>query len=107
MTIARTELTPEEKATQTLAAADHSVTLINNLVADTAYTANNATEEVLSSIDRNYRHLNIILERDYVIANNGGANLAVYSTAANSGKVYIESAKTANNANATSIVTSA
>ena len=103
MAIARTELTPEQKATQTLASADHSVTLINNLVADTAYTATNATEEVLSSIDRNYRHLNIVLERDYVIANNGGANLAVYSTAANSGKAYIVAAKAANNTAAADI----
>lgn len=61
MATLRSELTPEQKATQDLASADHSVTLINNLVADTAYTSATATEEVLNNIDRNYRHLNIVL----------------------------------------------
>ena len=97
------ELTPEQHATNDLLAASDSVKLINKLIADTAYTAANASTNVLNNIDRNYRHLDIVLARDYVIANNGGANLAVYSTAAASGKAYIVAAKAANNTAATDI----
>ena len=97
------ELTLEQQATNDLLAASDSVTLINNLIADTAYTAANASANVLNSIDGNYRHLDIVLARDYVIANNGGANLAVYSTAAASGKAYIVAAKAANNTAAADI----
>lgn len=103
MSIRLTELTPEENATRDLTTAMDSVTLVTRLLEDTSYTAATATAQVLNSIDRNYRHVNLVLNREWVINNNGGANLTPYTESVVAGKAYIVAAKAANNAAAADI----
>lgn len=95
-------LTNEERANNDLASAMHSVDLVNELISNNTYTSVNASQDVLETIDRNYRHIEIVLQRDWVISNSS-QDLTPFNTCATSGKDYIIAAKNANNANASGI----
>lgn len=55
---------------QTFSALNDSVDLINTLLADT----DNVSEEKKKTVDRNVKHLELMLEKDFV--KNAGKNLA-------------------------------
>lgn len=59
--MALTERTPDEQAQNALNSAMDSVTLIDQLVA-----AGEHSEQIDSRVDANYRHLEIVLNRDNV-----------------------------------------
>ena len=96
------ELTNEQKATNDLKSAMDSVNLVNKLVSANTYTAENASEQVLNTIDRNYRHCSIVLKREWVIANTT-EDLTPFNNAVTTGKNYIVAANTASNANVANI----
>ena len=96
-------LTNEQKANDDLSSASHSVNLINELISNNNYTAANASKDVLETIDRNYRHIEIVLQRDHVISNSS-QDLTTFYTAAESGKNYIIAGNNANNVNALGIL---
>lgn len=57
------DLTPEQMAENDLRAAADSVTLINRLV-----EAAEHSEEIDAAVRRNYQHLEIVMEREHIIA---------------------------------------
>jgi len=97
------ELTPEEKATNDLRAAMDSVDLVNKLVSSSDQNPSNASEQVLNSLDRNYRHVEIVLKREWVVANNT-SDKTPFTSAVTVAKAYITTAKSENNANAAVLV---
>lgn len=79
----RTERTPEEILAQDIKGMDDSKTLVEQLVA-TEVTA----EQDLDTIYRNYRHLEIMLLRDNIVASD--LDPALYQAVIDSATAYLE-----------------
>lgn len=78
----REELTEQQKVQNQITAMGHSVDLINQLA-----QGDDHSENTHNTIDRNVRHLEIMLEKDHI--KNSGSNLTVFETAINSGRTFI------------------
>lgn len=83
MPIRPQELTEEQKTERQISAMGDSVYVINNEIA-----SGNHTEEIHNTIDRNVRHLEIMLSKENI--QNSGSSLTVFETAIADGKAYIE-----------------
>lgn len=79
----REELTEQQKVQRQISAMGDSVSLINRLIAEGKHT-----EQVHDAIQRNYRHLEIMLDKD--IIKNSGEDLTPFTDAIAIGKEYIE-----------------
>ena len=79
--MAKEELTPQQQAENDLRAAMDSVNLINDLIAQ-----NQHSEEIDNSVRRNYKHLEIVLERDHIIADTSDKSALTNAIAA--GKAF-------------------
>lgn len=75
------ELTEEQKVARQISAMGDSVDLINKLIAEGKHT-----EQVHDTIERNYRHLEIMLEKDHI--KNSGQDLTSFTAAIAAGKAY-------------------
>lgn len=80
------EKTPDELAIMDLRGANDSIQVINSII-----TANTHTEVVYQRIDANYRHLQLVLQRDHVISYvaNTGYNLTSVNDAIANGRAYL------------------
>lgn len=83
MPIKREELTEEQKTERQISAMGDSVDLINRLIAEGKHT-----EQVHDTIERNYRHLEIMLDKDNI--KGAGQSLKVFTDAVKAGKNYIK-----------------
>jgi hypothetical protein len=79
------QLTPQQEAEQDLQAAMDSVNLINNLIAN-----NQHSKEIDDTIRRNYQHLEIVLEREHIIADT--SDKSPLTNAIVAGKAFIPEA---------------
>ena len=77
--------TPAEQATQDLAAGMDSVNLINKLV-----VANEHSEQIDKSVQVNYKHLELVLARENVIAD--ASDKTPYLNAIAAGKAFAPTA---------------
>jgi len=77
------ELTEAQKTERRIDAMMHSVDLINRLIMEGKHT-----EQTHDTIERNYRHLEIMLEQDNI--KNSGRSLTVFTDAILAGKDYNE-----------------
>lgn len=75
------ELTPVQKAQRQISAMGDSVDLINRLISQGQHT-----ENVHETIDRNVRHLEIMLGKDHI--QNAGADLTSFETAVTDGNAF-------------------
>lgn len=76
------ELTEEQKVQRHISAMDDSLNLINRLIEEGVVTDN-----VCDNIERNYRHLEIMLEKDMI--QNSGENLTRFQTVITQAKTFI------------------
>lgn len=76
------ELTQEQKTQRQISAMGDSVWLINRLIREGAHT-----ENVHNTIDRNVRHLEIMLGKDHI--KNSGSDLSSFETTITDGKDFI------------------
>lgn len=76
------ELTPEQKVQRQISAMGDSVWLINKLINE-----NNHSENIHDTIDRNVRHLEIMLAKSEI--QNSGSSLTSFQTAVTDGKAFI------------------
>ena len=79
----REELSPEQKTQKQIDAMGDSVDLINNLINEGKHT-----QQVHDTIDRNVRHLEIMLDKDSI--KNSGTSLKSFKDAIKSGTNYIK-----------------
>jgi hypothetical protein len=82
MPINEQELTPEQKVQRQISAMGDSVWLINKLI-----TEDEHTEEIHDTVDRNVRHLEIMLGKSEI--QNAGSDLTSFNTAITDGKAFI------------------
>lgn len=82
MPIQREELTAEQKVQRQISAMGDSAWLINKLIAEDVHT-----NEIHDTIDRNVRHLEIMLEKPEI--QNSGSSLTAFNTAITDGKAFI------------------
>lgn len=78
----REELTEAQKTQRQISAMGDSVDLINRLIAQGKHT-----EQAHDTVDRNVRHLEIMLDKDHI--KNSGSPLTSFETAITAGKAYI------------------
>lgn len=78
----RPELTEQEKTQNQISAMGDSVWLINKLINE-----GNHSENIHDTIDRNVRHLEIMLGKDHI--QNSGSDLTQFETAITDGKAFI------------------
>ena len=76
----KAEKTPD--INQTISAMNDSVNLINDLLA-----SNDVSEETKGTIDRNVRHLDLMVEKDFV--KNSGKDLSLFTKASTDGKAFL------------------
>jgi hypothetical protein len=76
------QLTEEQKTQRQLSAMGDSVWLINKLIGEATHS-----QEVHDTIDRNVRHLEIMLEKEHI--RNSGSDLTSFETAITDGKAFI------------------
>lgn len=79
----KVELTEEQKVQKQISAMGDSVNLINKLISEGKHK-----EQVHDAIQRNYRHLEIMLDKDSI--KNSGEDLTPFTDAIAAGKEYIE-----------------
>lgn len=79
----REELTEAQKVERQISAMGDSVDLINKLIAEGKHT-----EQVHDTVERNFRHLEIMLEKDQI--KNAGQDLSAFTDAVKAGKKYNE-----------------
>jgi hypothetical protein len=79
----REELTEAQKTERQISAMGDSVDLINRLIAEGKHT-----EQVHDTIDRNVRHLEIMLDKDNI--KGAGQSLKAFTDAVTAGKDYIK-----------------
>lgn len=82
MPIQPEELTEEQKTERQIKAMGDSVYVINEKIAEGKHT-----EDSHDTIDRNVRHLEIMLGKDNI--QNSGSDLTSFNTAITDGKTYI------------------
>lgn len=75
------ELTPEQQAERQISAMGDSVWLINKLISENAHT-----ETIHETIDRNIRHLEIMLRSTKI--QESGSDLTQFNTAIADGKAF-------------------
>lgn len=75
-------LTPEQQVQNRISAMGDSVWLINKLIAEDTHT-----EEIHDTVDRNVRHLEIMLGKSEI--QNAGSDLTSFNTAITDGKAFI------------------
>ena len=78
----QSELTEEQKTQRQINAMGDSVWLINKLIGEAAHS-----QEIHDTIDRNVRHLEIMLEKEHI--QNSGSDLSSFETAITDGKDFI------------------
>ena len=78
----KVELTEEQKVQKQISAMGDSVNLINRLIAGDKHT-----QQVHDTIDRNVRHLELMLDKDHI--KGAGVSLDSFSDAVESGKDFI------------------
>lgn len=83
MPIKKEELTEAQKTERQISAMGDSVDLINRLIAEGQHT-----ENVHDTIDRNVRHLEIMLGKDNI--KGSGTSLNVFNDAISAGSDYIK-----------------
>jgi hypothetical protein len=83
MPIQREELTEAQKVQRQISAMGDSVDLINRLIAE-----GNHTVQVHDTVERNYRHLEIMLAKEHI--QNSGADFTPFTAAIAAGKAYNE-----------------
>jgi len=83
MPIKREELTEAQKTERQISAMGDSVDLINRLIA-----AGNHTTNVHDTIDRNVRHLELMVAKDNI--KGSGQSLTAFTDAITAGKEYIK-----------------
>lgn len=76
------ELTPEQRVQNQISAMGDSVWLINKLIAEDTHT-----EEIHDTVDRNVRHLEIMLAKEEI--QDSGSSLTAFNTAITDGKAFI------------------
>jgi hypothetical protein len=84
MPIKKDELTKEQKTERQISAMGDSVDLINNLI-----SAGNHTTNVHDTIDRNVRHLEIMIAKDDI--KGAGTSLKAFTDVIAAGNEYIKS----------------
>lgn len=72
----------QENIDEAIAALNDSVTLINDLIA-----AGEKTEETKATVERNFQHIDLMLDKDFV--KNSGKDLSAISAASAAGKTFI------------------
>lgn len=82
MPIKPEELTPEQQVQRHISVMGDSVGLINKLIDE-----GNHTEDIHDTVDRNVRHLEIMLTKAEI--QNAGSNLTSFETAITNGKAFI------------------
>lgn len=82
MPLRHTDLTPEQIYTKDISAMDDSVNLINEIIA-----GNLVDQESLDTISRNYRHLQIMLERPNILT--GSEDLSRFQACINTAEAYV------------------
>jgi hypothetical protein len=80
----REELTKTQKIERQISGMGDSVSLINRLIAEGEHT-----EKVHDAIQRNYRHLEIMLDKDDI--KNSDEDLTPFTDAITAGKAFIAS----------------
>lgn len=78
----REELTEEQKTQKQISAMGDSVWLINKLIDESGHS-----EDIHDTIDRNVRHLEIMLEKTRI--QNSGSDLTSFQNAITAGKDFI------------------
>jgi hypothetical protein len=78
----RVELTEQQKTENQIKAMGDSVWLINKLIAE-----GNHSEQIHDTVDRNVRHLEIMLGKDHI--QNSGSDLTSFEEAVVDGKAFI------------------
>lgn len=79
----RTPLTPAQQLTKDLAAMNDSKLLVERLINETA-----TSEDDVDTLGRNYRHLEIMLQRENILES--GEDLTLFEVVVNQAKSYIE-----------------
>ena len=82
MPIFKEELTEEQKTQRQISAMGDSLNLINELI-----TKGQHTQEVHDTIDRNYRHLELMLGKDNI--KKSGSDLKAFEDAVTASKTFI------------------
>ena len=82
MPIQREEITEAEKIQRQISAMGDSVDLINRLISEGEHS-----ERVHDMIDRNFRHLEIMLAKPHI--QTSGQNLTVFTDAITAGKAFV------------------
>lgn len=83
MPATKPELTEAQKVEKQISAMGDSVNLINKLIAEGKHT-----QQVHDTITRNYRHLEIMLDKDQI--KNSGTDLKVFTDVIAAAKEYIK-----------------
>jgi hypothetical protein len=78
----RVELTEQQKTENQIKAMGDSVWLINKLISE-----GNHSEQIHDTVDRNVRHLEIMLGKDHI--QNSGSDLTSFEEAVVDGKAFI------------------
>ena len=78
------------EAQASVTAALDSVTVINNIVADNEAVAGQTTAEKADDADRNYRHIEIMKEKDWFWNTATTAQKATFTDAITAGKAYYD-----------------
>ena len=79
----------EAKASVT--AALDSVTVIDNIVANNEAVAGQTTAEKADDADRNYRHIELMMDKDWFTGTATTAQKSKFNTAITEGKTYFQS----------------
>jgi len=78
------------EAQASVTAALDSVTVINNIVANNEAVAGQTTAEKADDADRNYRHIEIMKEKDWFWNTATTAQKTTFSDAITAGKAYYD-----------------
>ena len=78
------------EAQAAVTAALDSVTVINNIVDDTEAVAGQTTAEKADDADRNYRHIELMKEKDWFWNTATTAQRSTFTNAISAGKAYYD-----------------
>jgi len=82
-----------DEAKASVTAALDSVTVINNVVANNEAVANQTTAEKADDADRNYRHIEIMKEKDWFWNTASTDEKTTFTNAITAGKAYYDANK--------------
>lgn len=79
------------EAQAAVTAALDSVTVIDNIIDNTEAVAGQTTAEKADDADRNYRHIELMMDKDWFTGTATTAQKSKFNTAITEGKTYFQS----------------